>query len=242
MDVQELKFRENGLIPVIAQDHETGEVLMMAYMNREALQKTLETGRAWYWSRSRQALWMKGESSGHVQIVKEVRADCDGDTLLLSVQQLGPGACHEGYRSCFHNVVHDFQQDGEGRGPGVKDQRTFDPAEVYGAKQEAILHEVYKVIMHRKDHPVEGSYTSYLFRSGIDKILKKVGEEASEVVIAAKNESTRPLLEEVADLLYHLLVLLAEKGVSPRQVFDVLRERRIAGQEHAVADPKDGER
>src|SRR5690606_31446089 len=140
------------------------------------------------------------------------------------------------FRSGFRNVIHDFQQEGESRGAGVTDQPAFDPAEVYGERNQAILYDIYKVIMHRKDHPVEGSYTSYLFRQGIDKILKKIGEEASEVVIAAKNDATRPLLEETADLLYHLLVLLAEKGVSLRQVFDVLRERRVAGREKATGE------
>lgn len=241
MDPKDLKFKDNGLIPAIAQDHATGEVLMMAYMNREALQKTLETGQAWYWSRGRQALWMKGETSGHVQKVKEILADCDGDSLLLRVEQVGPGACHEGYRSCFHNPLEPGAgaaggdggagaEGGKGDGAGSRTvgERTFDPAEVYGAKSQAILFDLFKVIMERKDRPVEGSYTAYLFREGIDKILKKIGEEASEVVIAAKNEATRPFLEEVADLLYHLLVLLAEKGVSPRQVFEVLEERRAA--------------
>lgn len=232
MDVKQLRFKENGLIPAIAQDANTGEVLMMAYMNREALQKTLETGRAWYWSRSRQALWMKGETSGHVQTVKEVLADCDGDSLLLRVEQEGSGACHEGYRSCFHNVVEPAA--GEEGGVAIHLQekegavKTFDPADVYGEKVQSVLFELYDVIMDRKDRPQEGSYTSYLFREGIDKILKKIGEESSEVVIAAKNEATRPFLEEVADLLYHLVVLLVEKGVTLRQVFEVLQERRSA--------------
>lgn len=229
MDPQELRFRDNGLIPVIAQDHRTGEVLMMAHMNREALQKTLETGRAHYWSRSRQALWMKGEASGHVQLVKEIKADCDGDSLLLSVEQLGSGACHKGYRSCFHQTL-EMVPEGTDSVDGVKmtaeGEPAFDPADVYGAKSQDVLSELYKVIMDRKDHPVEGSYTSYLFREGIDKILKKVGEESTEVVIAAKNDATSPFLGEVSDLLYHLLVLLVEKGVSLRQVMDVLRDRR----------------
>lgn len=239
MNAQELRFRDNGLIPAVVQDEATGEVLMMAYMNREALQKTLETGLAHYWSRSRQSLWMKGETSGHIQRVKEIRADCDGDSILLRVEQLGSGACHKGYRSCFHQKV-EAPEEASGTPVAVTvaegEEPAFDPDEVYGAKGREILSELYRVIMERRDHPTEGSYTAYLFREGLDKILKKIGEESSEVLIAAKNEATRPLLNEVADLIYHLLVLLVERGVSLRQVFDVLRERRTDSQKGAAAE------
>src|SRR5690606_32754880 len=145
---------------------------------------------------------------GHVQVVKEIRADCDGDSILLRVEQLGSGACHKGYRSCFHQTVESGEEGGNGVALAAAPEETpvFDPAEVYGARSQDILFELYKVIMDRKDHPAEGSYTSYLFREGIDKILKKIGEESTEVVIAAKNDATRPFLDEVSDLLYHLLV------------------------------------
>lgn len=219
MDVDALNFRGDGVIPAVAQDAATGEVLMLAYMNREALQRTLETGRAWYWSRSRQALWLKGETSGHHQLVREVLADCDGDAVLLRVEQIGPGACHTGYRSCFHHRL----------GPGESrpaPERTFDPAEVYGTRGGDVLAELFALIVERKRMPQEGSYTSYLFAQGLDKILKKIGEESTEVVIAAKNDEPAPLLNEAADLLYHLLVLLAERGLPPAEVLAVLRERR----------------
>lgn len=220
MELSELKFGTNGLIPVIVQEVDDDDVLMMAYMNREALQRTLDTGEAWYWSRSRQQLWHKGETSGHNQIVRSIATDCDGDALLLKVEQQGPGACHKGYKSCFH---HELNRDGE---PVIVGEPTFDPDMVYGAKGQDVFEELYEIIAERRDLPEEGSYTAYLFREGIDKILKKVGEESAEVIIAAKNDTRQPLLEETADLLYHLTVLMAERGVTPRQVFRVLHDRR----------------
>ncbi|HEY8418402.1 MAG TPA: bifunctional phosphoribosyl-AMP cyclohydrolase/phosphoribosyl-ATP diphosphatase HisIE [Limnochordales bacterium] len=220
MEWSRLRFQTNGLIPVVVQDADSGEVLMMAYMNREALQRTLETGKAWYWSRSRQTLWLKGEESGHYQRVRAILADCDGDALLLKVEQEGPGACHEGYRSCFH---YELDRDGEARPTG---QPVFDPDTVYGARGQDVFQELYDIIVDRRDHPREGSYTAYLFREGLDKILKKVGEESAEVIIAAKNDTRQPLLEETADLIYHLTVLMAERGITPRQVFQTLRNRR----------------
>jgi len=220
MEWSQLRFQTNGLIPVVVQDADSGEVLMMAYMNREALQRTLETGKAWYWSRSRQTLWLKGEESGHYQRVRAILADCDGDSLLLKVDQEGPGACHEGYRSCFH---YELDRSGEATATG---QQVFDPDAVYGARGQDVFQELYDIIVDRRDHPQEGSYTAYLFREGLDKILKKVGEESAEVIIAAKNGTRQPLLEEMADLIYHLTVLMAERGITPRQVFQTLRNRR----------------
>lgn len=228
IELSDLKFETNGLIPVVVQDAETDEVLMMAYMNREALQRTIETGRAWYWSRSRQKLWMKGETSGHYQVVKAVIADCDGDALLLKVEQQGPGACHQGFKSCFHYELTD-----EGKAVAVG-RPAFDPEAVYEERAQDVFEELYQVVVDRRDRPTEESYTAYLFREGLDKILKKIGEESAEVIIAAKNDTKHPLLEETADLLYHLTVLLAERGVTPRQVFKVLRDRR------RKADTQDG--
>ncbi len=192
-----IKFSGHGLICAIAQDEASGDVLMQAYMNEEALQKTLETGYAHYWSRSRQCLWKKGETSGHVQKVKGITFDCDKDCVLLQIEQTG-AACHTGSRSCFFNVEK------EAEGAGV-----------------SFLAELERVIDDRKVHPEEGSYTSYLFEKGIDKIAKKMGEEAVETVIAAKNENKEELVGETADLLYHLLVLLREKEVT---LFDVCSE------------------
>lgn len=193
----DIKFDERGLICAIAQDAESGDVLMQAYMNEEALQKTLETGYAHYWSRSRKCLWKKGETSGHVQKVKGITFDCDKDCVLLSIEQVG-AACHTGSRSCFFNMEKAEE------GAGVR-----------------FLSELARVIDDRKRHPEEGSYTSYLFEKGIDKIAKKMGEEAVETVIASKNDKKEELVGEAADLLYHLLVLLREKEVT---LFDVCSE------------------
>ncbi len=209
----QLKFNRDELIPAIIQDGQ-GQVLMLAYMNEESLQKTKETGLTWFYSRSRQQLWQKGESSGHVQRVVKIVADCDYDTLLITVEQIGPGACHEGHPSCFH-----YPLDGDEAAADT----TFDPQVVYGPK---ILEDVYNVIVDRKEHPKEGSYTNYLLDKGLDKILKKVGEENAEVIIAAKNEDQDELIYEVSDLLYHLMVLLVEKGAKPKQIWEELKSRR----------------
>ena len=197
----DIKFDERGLICAIAQDAESGDVLMQAYMNEEALEKTLETGYAHYWSRSRKCLWKKGETSGHVQKVKGITFDCDKDCVLLQIEQVG-AACHTGSRSCFFNVEKAEE------GAGVR-----------------FLSELERVIDDRKKHPEEGSYTSYLFEKGIDKIAKKMGEEAVETVIASKNENKEELVGEAADLLYHLLVLLREKNVSLADVCTELKAR-----------------
>lgn len=214
--MKDLKFDAHGLIPAIVQDINSGQVLMMAYMNQEALDKTLATGQTWFYSRSRQSLWMKGETSGNIQTVKEIRYDCDQDTLLVLVEQTG-AACHTGHYSCFYRTL-----DGQELEPA-----RFDASRVYQAKEgPAILLELMDVIRQRQKDRPEGSYTSYLFDKGLDKILKKVGEETAEVIIAAKNPDNSELIYEASDLIYHLLVLLVEKGVDITDIFAELRSRR----------------
>lgn len=222
IDIDALRFDSQGLIPAIVQEHSTGEVLMVAYMNRASLEKTLETGLTWFYSRSRRRLWQKGEESGHIQRVHGIQADCDGDALLIQVTQEGPGACHTGHRTCFHKELV-----GASSAEGEQLEKAFDPAKAYGRGAGTdILAELYGVIAARKANPQEGSYTTYLFTEGINKILKKVGEEAAEVIIAAKDPEDDPLIYEAADLLYHLLVLLAERNIDPDAVFAELRRRR----------------
>lgn len=200
--IDDVKFDEKGLIPAVVQDATSKEVLMVAYMNKEALQKSLETKQTWFYSRSRQELWHKGATSGNKQDIVEIRYDCDKDTLLVLVQPQGP-ACHKGSYSCFQRA--DAKQ---GR-----------------SDRFAIIHELESVIAKREAEMPEGAYTTYLFEKGIDKILKKVGEEASEVIIAAKNRSHDELKWEVADLIYHLLVLLREQKLPLDAVLEVLEER-----------------
>lgn len=190
-------FEADELIPVIAQDATSKEVLMLAYMNAEAYRKTVMTGKAHYYSRSRQKIWLKGEESGHFQSVQEIRYDCDHDTLLLLVEQIG-GACHTGHKSCFYRSVEGMQTS----------EHVFDEKVAY---KKDILTRLQELVSERKSKPVEGSYTNYLFEKGIDKILKKVGEESAEVIIASKNEGNEELVCEVSDLIYHLTVLLVEK-------------------------------
>ena len=199
-----MKTDAAGLVPVVVQDYRTSEVLMVAYMDEEAFEKTLDTGRMHYHSRSRNELWMKGETSGHFQYAKSLTADCDNDTILAKVRQIGP-ACHTGSRSCFFRTIAE---------------------KYYNEKNpQKVLDSVYDVITDRRENPKEGSYTNYLFDKGIDKILKKVGEESSEILIAAKNESKNELVYEMADFLYHMMVLMAEKGVSWEEVTDELARR-----------------
>lgn len=214
--MKDLKFDDRGLIPAIIQDAKSGQVLMMAYMNQEALEKTRATGRTWFYSRSRQSLWMKGETSGNIQTVQEICYDCDQDTLLVLVEQTG-GACHTGHYSCFYRNLN-----GEEQEPTL-----FDADMVYQGKEgPAILLELMDVISQRQKERPEGSYTTYLFDKGIDKILKKVGEESAEVIIAAKNPDNSELIYEASDLIYHLLVLLVEKGIDITEIFTELRSRR----------------
>lgn len=193
----------DGLIPCIVQDEKDGTVLMMAYMNEESFNATLKTGKMTYYSRSRKKLWEKGEESGHTQFVKSLTADCDLDTLLAKVSQVGV-ACHTGERSCFFNDII-----------GKNTETTGND----------VVSEVYEIVMDRKANPKEGSYTNYLFDAGIDKILKKVGEEASEIIIAAKNPEKQELIYEVCDEIYHLLVLLAERDISWEEITKELKNR-----------------
>jgi len=200
----EFKLNSDGLIPVIVQDYKTSQVLMLAYMNEEAYEKTVKTGQMTYFSRSRQSLWLKGETSGHFQYVKSLSYDCDADTLLAKVEQIG-AACHTGAYSCFFNdiITYDFEE----------------------KSPLSVLTDVYDVIMDRKENPKEGSYTNYLFDKGIDKILKKVGEEATEIVIAAKNPNPNEIKYEISDFLYHVMVLMAEKGVTWDEIMKELANR-----------------
>ncbi len=200
----ELKKNSDGLVPVIVQDYKTREVLMMAYMNEEAYLSTLKSGRMTYYSRSRARQWLKGETSGHFQHVKEMTADCDKDTILAKVSQIG-AACHTGNYSCFFNEIMKKEYD------------ESNPLMVF----ESVLN----VIKDRKVHPREGSYTNYLFDKGIDKILKKLGEEATEIVIAAKNPNANEIKYEIADFLYHMMVLMVEKGVTWEEITEELDKR-----------------
>ena len=204
MNIDNVKFDEKGLVPVVVQDVKTNSVLMLAYMNQESLQITLESGNMTYFSRSRQKLWRKGETSGHYQTLKEMKIDCDGDTLLAIVSQEGP-ACHTGKYSCFFESLY-----GNGANSGG-----------YG-----VIDELFAVIEDRRNNPKEGSYTNYLFDKGVDKICKKIGEEAAEIIIAAKNAAPDEIRYESADFLYHLLVLLCERGLTPGEVFAELEKRR----------------
>ena len=189
----EFKLNSDGLIPVVVQDYKTDEVLMVAYMNEEAFEKTIATGKMTYYSRSRQELWVKGLTSGHFQYVRSIEIDCDNDTLLAKVKQVG-AACHTGNRSCFYrNLV------------------STEYAETNPLK---VFNDVMNVIEDRKQHPKEGSYTNYLFDKGIDKILKKCGEEATEIIIAAKNPDPEEIKYEISDFLYHVMVLMVLRGVT----------------------------
>ena len=203
ISLDKIRYNDQGLVPAIAQDYLDGTVLMMAWMSRESLEKTLQMGETWYWSRSRQELWHKGATSGHIQRVKGIRYDCDSDALLVTVEQLGDIACHTGERSCFHQVDQ---------------QKIAPPADM--------LSEVFSVIRDRRDHPSESSYTSKLLAGGDNKILKKIGEEAAEVVMACKDDDSDAIAGEVADLFYHSLVALAYHGVELRDVYRKLAERR----------------
>ena len=193
------------MLTVVTQDYKTNEVLMVAYMTKEAFEKTIETGIMTYYSRSRKELWTKGDTSGHYQYVKSLTIDCDKDTLLAKVEQVG-NACHTGSYSCFFTDLV------------KKEYKDDNPMEVFQS--------VYDVIMDRKKHPKEGSYTNYLFEKGIDKILKKVGEEATEIVIAAKNPDVEEMKYEISDFLYHLMVLMAERDMTWDEVTRELIERK----------------
>lgn len=212
-----IRFDDRGLIPAVLQDAETGEVLMVAWMNRESLRLTQETGEAHFWSRSRQTLWRKGATSGNVMNVREIRVDCDGDTLLVLVEPAGP-ACHTGERTCFYRSL-------EGPADSVVKQAAAEGAQA-SLPAADIVDELFGVIRDRQRCRPEGSYTASLLDAGENEILKKVGEEAMEVVLAAKDEGDERLVYEVADLAYHLLVLLAARGLEPADVARELAKRR----------------
>ena len=208
MNLEQVRFDENGLIPAVVQDALSGEVLMLAYMNRESLEKTVATGETHFWSRSRKELWHKGATSGHLQKVVAMSLDCDSDTILVRAVQTGV-ACHTGAYSCFQQRIHPAEGEGDpGRALG----------EVLGA--------VARVIHQRNTDRPEGSYTTKLLTGGLDRVLKKVGEESGEVIIAAKNHAPAEISWEVADLLYHVLVMLEIEKISLADVATVLAERR----------------
>ena len=201
----DFKLNSDGHVTVVVQDVKTDEVLMVAYMNEEAYNKTIATGRMTYYSRSRNELWVKGETSGHFQYLQSLYVDCDADTLLAKVTQVG-AACHTGNKSCFYRSVVE------------KDIKSEDnPLKVF--------EEVLDIIKDRKVNPKEGSYTNYLFDKGIDKILKKLGEEATEIVIAAKNPNPNEIKYEISDFLYHMMVLMVEKGVTWEEITEELAKR-----------------
>ncbi len=204
LDIGKLKYDERGLIPAIIQDYDSRDVLMLGYMNEESLQLTLETKRTWFFSRSRQKLWNKGETSGNFQEVKEIRYDCDRDTLLIKVKPTGP-SCHTGKKNCFYSPIYKGN---------IEDNKVLEVFDL-----------LYERILGRKEEKAEESYTKYLFEEGIDKILKKIGEEASEVIIASKNDNREEIIYEVSDLIYHLLVLLAERNISFHEIRKELYRR-----------------
>ncbi len=206
MEKFDIRWNEQGLIPVITQDVQTNAVLMQAYMNEQSLRMTLESGYMVYYSRSRQELWEKGKTSGQTQKVVSLSLDCDGDCLLAKVEQNGGGACHTGQYSCFFTPIVENEWQGE--------------------QDMQVLYDVANVIKGRKNSPKEGSYTNYLFDKGIDKILKKVGEECAETIIAAKNNVPEEIIYETADLIYHLLVMLEDREVPMQSVFAELRKRQ----------------
>lgn len=211
MHLDELKFDEKGLIPAIVVDDETGKVLTLAYMNRESLAISMEKKLTCFWSRSRQELWLKGETSGNYQHIVSITADCDGDALEVRVKKDGP-ACHTGAESCFHNPV-------------------------LGEKADKFqLEGLYQLLQSRKKELPEGSYTTYLFQKGLDKILKKVGEESTEVIIAGKAEDKAETIYEIADLAYHVLVLMVQLGISVEDVRKELASRHII--DHKVKQEK----
>ncbi len=204
MKWNDFKLNSDNMLPVVVQDYKTNEVLMVAYMNEDAYNQTITTGKMTYWSRSRNELWVKGDTSGHYQYVKSLTADCDKDTLLAKVSQVG-AACHTGNYSCFFNQILQ------------KEYNDTNPLKVF--------EDVYAVIQDRKLHPKDGSYTNYLFDKGIDKILKKLGEEATEIVIAAKNPNVNEIKYEICDFLYHMMVLMVEKGVTWEEIMAELADR-----------------
>ena len=211
--IKQLKFDENGLIPAIAQDWLDGTILMMAWMNQESLIKTIEIGEVHYWSRSRDEIWHKGSTSGHFQKLKSLRFDCDSDTILLSIEQIGDIACHKGERSCFYKLANESNS--------IEETNKTEPP------QDACS-EVFKVIKNRFTNPEEGSYTNKLLEAGDNLILKKIGEESAEFIMACKDDIPSSISNEAADIIFHLQVALVKHGVQWKEVLEILKERRNA--------------
>ena len=212
MNIDELKFEANGLIPAVVQDYFSKQVLTVAYMNRESLEISMKEGRTCFFSRSRQQLWRKGETSGNTQEIVTIKADCDLDALVVEVIKKGP-ACHTGSESCFFNPVYQSE-----------------------TQQDFSLEALYELLKGRKTNPKEGSYTTYLFQKGIDKILKKVGEECTEVIVAGKGGDKEETIFEIADLAYHVLVLMVEMDIEPKDIFAQLASRHVV--DHKVKQEK----
>ncbi len=212
MTIDQLKYDANGLIPAVVQDYFSKQVLTVAYMNRESLEISMREGRTCFYSRSRKQLWRKGETSGNIQEIVTIRADCDMDALVVEVIKAGP-ACHTGAESCFFNPVYQSE-----------------------AHQDFSLEALYQLLEGRKTSPKEGSYTTYLFQKGIDKILKKVGEECTEVIVAGKGGDKEETVFEIADLAYHVMVLMVEMGITPRDIFAQLESRHVV--DHKVKQEK----
>ena len=212
MIIDELKFDEKGLIPAVVQDYFSKQVLTVAYMNRQSLEISMKEGRTCFFSRSRQQLWRKGETSGNTQEIVTIKTDCDMDALVVEVIKKGP-ACHTGAESCFFNPVYQSED-----------------------HQDFSMEALYQLLVGRKTNPKEGSYTTYLFQKGIDKILKKVGEECTEVIVAGKGGSKEETIFEIADLAYHVMVLMVEMGIEPKDIFAQLESRHVV--DHKVKQEK----
>lgn len=205
--------KNTGLIPAVIQDYKTNEVLMLAYVNKESLKKSISTGTTWFWSRTKKRLWNKGETSGNIQKIKEIKYDCDGDALLISVEQIG-NACHTGMKSCFYRTLEN-----------IDNNLDFKKYFKENSKQN-ILDELYGVIESRIKNKVSDSYTYSLHRKGLDEIIKKFGEESMEVILSSKHQEKQDMISEIADLVYHLLVLMVEKKITLNELFDELKNRR----------------
>ncbi len=212
MNINDLKFDEKGLIPAVVQDYFSKQVLTVAYMNRESLEISMREGRTCFFSRSRQQLWRKGETSGNTQEIVTIKADCDLDALVVEVIKKGP-ACHTGSESCFFNPLYQSE-----------------------TQQDFSMEALYELLKGRKTHPKEGSYTTYLYQKGIDKILKKVGEECTEVIVAGKGGDKAETIFEIADLAYHVMVLMVEMGIEPKDIFAQLASRHVV--DHKVKQEK----
>ena len=212
MNINDLKFDEKGLIPAVVQDYFSKQVLTVAYMNRESLEISMREGRTCFFSRSRQQLWRKGETSGNTQEIVTIKADCDLDALVVEVIKKGP-ACHTGSESCFFNPVYQSE-----------------------TQQDFSMEALYELLKGRKTNPKEGSYTTYLYQKGIDKILKKVGEECTEVIVAGKGGDKAETIFEISDLAYHVMVLMVEMGIEPKDIFAQLASRHVV--DHKVKQEK----